>query len=496
MRKFNSLFKYLKNINKLIHNLLEKNLNKLKFDNLSRLVRSNKIFLTFVAVIILLLSYLSIPNIYSQSDIVKKLKIELSNKFGLEFNFINKINYKFFPRPHFITSESSIINKQNKISDINEIKIYLSLENLFKVKNINVKEVVLEGANFNLNKSNYNFFIKILDNNFNNSKFIINSGNIFYRNINNEVLFINKILKINYSYDHNELKNIFYSENEIFNLPYSFQLFNDKNKKKFNSKINIDILRFQAENQLIYDNDVSSGIVKFIYNNFDSFLDYKFKKNYFEFQFLDKSKNPKFLYNGKFNLKPFNSSFEGFAEELNLSYLFNSSALIAELLKTKIFNNENINFYLNIKANKILNFNNFVDINLNSKILEGLIDIDNTELQWKNYADLKLFDTLIYVKNGELFLDGSSKINLVSTDGIYKFLVTPKNYRKKIKHINLNFNYNFDQKIIKFKDIRIDGNTNQNLEKIFNNVPINDNELQNKIYLKKLLNEAIKSYSG
>ena len=53
MRKTGTFIKFLKNINYSINNLLEKNLNKLKFNNLINLGRSNKIILTFVALFIL-----------------------------------------------------------------------------------------------------------------------------------------------------------------------------------------------------------------------------------------------------------------------------------------------------------------------------------------------------------------------------------------------------------------------------------------------------------
>ena len=63
------IVKFFKNINLFINKLLEKNLNKLNSKNLISIVKSNKIFVTSVALIILFLSYLSIPNIYSQIDI-------------------------------------------------------------------------------------------------------------------------------------------------------------------------------------------------------------------------------------------------------------------------------------------------------------------------------------------------------------------------------------------------------------------------------------------
>ena len=133
MSKSIFFIRFLKNINKTISNLLEKNLNKLKFNNLINIARSNKIFLIFVALIILFLSYILIPNIYNQDEISKKLESQLINKFDLNFNFSQKLNYNFFPRPHFTSKDSIILINKDQISSIKKIKIFVSLENLFSM---------------------------------------------------------------------------------------------------------------------------------------------------------------------------------------------------------------------------------------------------------------------------------------------------------------------------------------------------------------------------
>ena len=162
----------------------------------------------------------------------QKFKKDLLNKLNLEFNFEKKLDYKFLPRPHFIINESSIIFNDNKISEIKKIKIYVSFKNLFSLKNMKVKDIIIEEGNFNLNKNNYGFFIDLLDNNFKDSKLEIINSNIFYRNLQNEVLFVNNITNAKYIYDPKESKNILYSKNNIFNLPYSIELFIDKDEKK------------------------------------------------------------------------------------------------------------------------------------------------------------------------------------------------------------------------------------------------------------------------
>ena len=496
MNRHNYFVKILIKINNFINSLLERNLNKLNAANLKKILINNKIFLTIILLVILFLSYLSIPNTFSQNQISAELKKNLSDKLNLEFNFEKKLNYKFLPRPHFITNESSIIFNKNKISKINKLKIYVSLENLFSLKNMKLHDVIIEDANFNLNENNYGFFIKILDSNFKDLKLEILDSNIFYRNLENDVLFINHIKNAKYIYDPKESKKILYSENNIFNLPYSLELSNNEYEKKLSSKIKIENLNLQVENQSTYGDELKTGLSEINFLNSKSIVEYQKGKNYFEFRLFDKPQKSKFSYNGKLNFEPFHSYLEGSAMEINFSHLFSANGIIKQLLKTEILNNKNVDFKLNISANKVKNFDVFTNIFLKSKIQEGLIDLDETKFSWKNYVNFNLTDSLIYIKNGKLVLDANSEINFINLDEVYKFLLTPKNLRKKINKMNINFTYLFDEKIIDINGIRVDGVINENLNSNFNLILLKDNNLQNKIYFKKLLNDAIRSYAG
>ena len=496
MSKRNSFEKYLKNISVSINNLLEKNLNRLNFNNLRILLINNKIIITIVAFIVLFISYLLLPTFYSQSDISKELKMEILEKYNLNINFTKRLNYNFFPRPYFETKESNILDRTGDISQIKKIKIYVSLDNLFSLKNLEVNDLIIENANFNLTEKNYNFFTQILDNNFSEIKLKIKNSNVFFRNNNKEVLFLNKILDMKYYYDPNELKNILNAKNEIFNLPYTIELFKNHNKKIIFSKINFSFLKLQIKNELTYQNDLKVGNIDFIFNKNKSKSIYQIKKNLFEFKFFDKLNDYNFLFEGKFNFKPFYSSLKGRSNELDISYLFNSNSVFKQLLKTEIFNNKNIDFKMNIIANQIYNNLNFENVDLKLKIQDGLIDVDETIFQWRDFSNFKLKETLIFVNQGELVLDGKLEIIINNYDEIYKYLLTPKNYRNEIKKIDLNFTYNFDQKIANLKDIKIDGKINQNVNIILNNLILKSDNLHNKIYFKNLLNEAIKNYAG
>jgi len=496
MTKSNPFVKNLKSINKSINSLFERNLNKLKFDNLKNIASNNKIILTVVAVLILFVSYLSIPTFYKQADIKKELKNKLLNKFNLDFTFNQKLEYRFLPRPHFVTKKSSIVENQENIAEISQIKIYVSLDNLFSTKHFNINEVILDRANFELNAKNSNFFIKLLNNDFLSANLKIKNSNIFFRNLENEVLFINKINNLNYSYDPKKLKNILYSENKIFNTPYYLELIYQEKEKKLYTKLNVEFLKLQIENIYQYDDDIKSGSATIILNKTKNLITYRTNNNFFEFNYYDELDKQKFLYNGKFNFKPFFSTVEGFADEINVSHLFSTNAFFAELLKTEIFNSKNIDFKLNINANKIKNNRNFINLILEFKIQDGFIDIDDSSIEWRNNSNIKLTDTLFIVKEGKLFLDGKSKINITNSNNIYKYLLTPKNFRKKLNTIDLRFSYSFDEKIIMISDLAIDGKYNQKVNNKLKNIYFRDTDMQNRILFKNLINDLLEAYAG
>ncbi len=487
---------FFKKFSKFINNLLEKNLNKLNVHNFKNLLINNKIFLSIVALIILILSYISFPNIHNKDEVALEIKKNLKNKLNLEFNFKEDLDYKFLPRPHFATSNSSINFKKDKITEIKKLKVYVSLKNLFSLKNIKLNHVILEEANFNLNKENYNFLFNLLDSNFNDFKFEILKSNVFYRSLENEVLFINNINNAKYYFDPKEIKNILDANNEIFNLPYSIKIFDDKIEKAIHSKINIESLRLKIDNQTSYTDTNYLGFSEINLINTKSLFDYQIKNDLFEFKFFEKLQNPEFSYTGKINFKPFYSNITGKTNKLNLAPLFSSNAIIKELLKTEILNNKNIDFNLIVAGNNIKEFDDFKNVLFKSKIQEGLVDIDQSKVTWKNNIDFEFLDSLIFVKEGKLVLDSNVEISINNSNELYMFLLTPKNFRKKISKVNIGFTYLFDEKNIKVKNIMIDEKILEKSKYTFDDILLKENKLQNKIYFKNLLNELIKNYAG
>ena len=102
----------------------------------------------------------------------------------------------------------------------------------------------------------------------------------------------------------------------------------------------------------------------------------------------------------------------------------------------------------------------------------------------------------MHLKNNNLILDAILSVKIKDHNKVYKFFQTPLKYRKKIKKIEFNINYNFDQLTLNLNDIKVDGLINVNVNKTLNQLILKDTKLQNRIYFKNLINKAIKFYSG
>ena len=499
MRKQNFFVNFLKKINSFINSLLEKKLNKLNFlfepKKLLSFLSFKRIFWFISAIFIIIFSYLSIPYFYNSEKLVNKFQNQLYKNLDINFE-LNDFTYNFFPKPNFEFKKTKFYNNKIASTNVEQIKIFISPKYLFSLDNIKINSVILEDANFNLNKKNYNFFVNLLRRDFSNFNFEINNSNIFYRNLENDVLFINKINKLKYYLNLNDKKNTLLTKNEIFNVPYTLELKDFIKEKKIISKIDINFLNLKVINEFNYKNNKKNGLIKFLQNKEKSEGSYSIEKNYFNFNFIDKSLNDNFKYEGKINFVPFFSEIFGEIKKINTSKIFDSKAIIVQLFKTQLLNNKNLNIDTIIKAKKIEPFNNLINLILNFKIKEGLIDINDTKFSWSNNVDFKISDSLLYVKDNNLVLDGNIVIEIFNINEIYKFLKSPRNYRKEIEKIKLNFAYNFDQKVTTLNNIEIDGLVNQQVNQILNEIISKDSLLQNRVYLKSLINKALKSYAG
>jgi len=499
IKKINHFINSLKNffLNKL-NNLFKIKSIKLNFISKKKKLRvfsiNNRTSYLSLGVFFFLLSYLSAPFFYNNYKLIDKIEGELSKNLNIDFNLSEKFTYSFFPRPHFTFKQVSLLNKFQKSG---KIKVDIPINKLIFLKNIKIKDIVLSNINFDINKENYNFFTELLKNDFSNFKFEIKNSNIFFRNIKNDVLFINKINHLKYYYDKKKLSNFLIADNEIFNLFYNIKFKNDFVNKKITSVLNSSSLDLKIDNSLDYKYpNKKEGLINIFHNKKKSNAVYNYGKDLFEFNFSERSVSPNFSYKGSINLKPFFSESSGLFEKVNLKKFLNPNSILIQFLKTEILNNKNLNMNTSLNIKRVDTLPNLNNLILKLKIREGLIDINQTSINWLEIADIKISDSLILMNDSNLVLDGLVTIQINDFQEFYKSFQTPRNYRKEIKKIEFNLSYNFDQFTADLDDIRIDGVIDPNINKILKQLILKNNKLQNRIYIKNLINQAMKFYAG
>ena len=501
MNKHSNLSKFFKKFSFLISSLYIKNTKKLNFNEkktvISQFVSAKRVFVAFIIFVILGFSYLSVPVFYDESKIENEIKSQLLKSYNINFKLSKNIKYGIFPRPNYKFKDVQIFNDQNReFADVETLKINLKMSNFFSVKKLKIKEVFFKNAKFEMNKKNFDFFFNLLESDFSKSNIKILDSYIFFKNDQDEVLLINKIKQMNYYYDKKKIQNILIVKNEIFNIPYYLEFYNDKDKKKIFSKININILKSSFESEYDYRENLKKGLINIKNDKNKSQINFTLSEEKLIFDLSDKMSDRNFKYNGEINLKPFYFDFSGKLKKISLDHFISSNSILLQFLKTETLNNQNLNITSTIKAKKILPYQKLINFLLNVRIKEGLIDIDESNFSWSNFADFEISESLIFLNDNNLALDGKMRIKVRDYDEIYKFFQTPRNHRKEINDLEFLFNYNFDQEIISISDLKIDNQSNKKVGEILKNLVTQENALQNRIYLKNLINSAIKAYAG
>jgi len=483
-----------------INNLIERNLNKLNFKkskkNQVKLVSNNKVFFIFMILIVFCISYLFIPILYNKSKLVAKFENQLLKNSGINFILSKNPKYMISPTPHFVFNDSLIQNKKDRLADIKKIRVFISIRSLFSFKKLKIKDVVIEDINLNLNKENFIFIKKILINEISNIKIETKKGNIFYKNFDNEVLFINKILNSKIFYDNEKQIKVFKANNEIFNIPYSVNLENNNKIKKIFLNLNSKAIRLKIQNELNYSDELKIGLLNLIYRNSKTSINYELNKDFLKFSSLKKNTNQEDFLSGLINFKPFYLSLFSKLDKLNLSNLIDEDSLLLEIFKAEILNNENLTMDLDISSVELHSNDSWNDLRLKIKIAEGLINLNNSEIKWKDFVNFKLLNSSLNIYNNELVLSGRLFLNIEKLDKFYNFFQTPKKFRSSIKQIELDFTYNFDRKLERFDNIKVNKKISVNVSKFLDQLNSKKSSLKNKIYLKNFVNQILKVYAG
>ncbi len=464
MSKHNLLNKKIKKQFLTINDLIESNFNKLKYfkSNYKKILfsKDNRVFLIVGGVAILTLFYFLIPTFFNKDIIQTKIKNQIFRNYDVNIKFNEKIYYGLLPKPHFSAKNLSILLDDKEIGITKNLKVYIGLNNFLSVNDIEIKDLVFNKADFSIDFSGLKFFEKLLKTEPNEHKIIFKKSNIFFKNKDEEVLFINKIYNGKFYYDSINLQNVLDAKNEIFKVPYKISLINDKFNKKFYAKFNSNKIRLNINNEIDYENKFYAGIVDILFINKNTSFKFKIDNESFDFS-SDTNKNS---YEGFIDFKPFYLYAKLNYEGISTKNLFNHDSIFIDLMESEVFGNNNLSASIDLEVKDITNINELNNLFLKISLEDGKIRFSESKILWKDDLKITLNDSFIIADNNEMNLLGTLSLDFKNIDNFYSSFQIPKKNRKKIKKIELDFIYNFQQKSFRFENAKVDTRQNSNLE--------------------------------
>ena len=494
----------MKQIIKNFNNLIEKTIFKVKnkTNNNFQISNFNKYLITFITLLFFYLFYLSIPALYDKTWLQKNIESKLFEEFKINFSTSSDISYYILPAPHFLIKDSKILkdgsNKFRAISQIKNLKVFIKQNNFFDKEKINFKEIVIDNANFSLLKNDLKLLNNLSNNKFSNKKIKIEDSNFFIKDSLNETIFIVKIIKAFFFFDNKKLFNLLDLKGEVFNIPFDLDLTNTISSQK-NKEINIFAKKLRINIFNESNRDKKNFITgKNIISLFNSTINtqYNIQDNKITFVSINSIiDNNKVKYSGEISISPFDLNLDINLGNFNLSKVLDFNSIFFEFINTGLLFNENItaNTILTITSSKSEKIIKNSKINFN--IVNGEINFNKTKFSNNKVGSIKVKNSSLFFKNEKLTLNADIKIDINDSNYLFFLLQTNKKYRKEIKNIFINLNYDFSTNQVEFNNIQIDENViNDNLLKIIED--LNDINLITFNKSKRILNKLMQAYEG
>ena len=159
---------------------------------------------------------------------------------------------------------------------------------MLDIKSIKIKKIIFLNTDFYLNSKDLIFFDKFLKGNLKDKELEIKKSNIFFKNLQDEVLFISKIKNIFYGYDKKDQNNFLKVDSKLFNIKNVSRFFYIDEKLKYNIKFKELDLNLDG----ILDIGNKYGQFELILSNFLLSVNHKHDKNNISFSnFTTKNEN-------------------------------------------------------------------------------------------------------------------------------------------------------------------------------------------------------------
>ena len=387
--------------------------------------------------------FFSIPTFYDYKKYNQKIEETINNEFKIKIHNLEGISFRFIPSPHLLIKKADLKikeNEKNPLSEITNLKMFISILDLYKHDKFKIKRVHIDKANIYFNELSLNNFIQNLKSNIVNN-LIIRKSTLFFKNKEDKIILISTVKNLNYRIDFKNNKKILNIIGNIFDSNYEYKYvidYQDPNLQQATLELkNPNLL---IENK-IRDNHSSSshtqeGVMDIQFLNQKNTIKYDIKNSniFFKNKGLN---NSNFDIDGAVNFKPFHFDLLINIKKVDLTNIEN--------LIYKIYLNKKLK-YENLSGSTIINFNNIDNKIMNKGFIklkfEGskLSPVSET-FYLKDFAILEISD-YEYLENIDQILQMKIKVNIINNDKFNRFLF---NYKKnKITDENIYFIYQYN----------------------------------------------------
>ena len=450
----------------------------------------NKIAISIASLVILFFSYFLIPVFYKEDKIKTSLTNQILDRYDIKVEFNEKIKYGIFPKPFFYTKNLDIKHDEKVIANSDYVKFYISFKNFFLSENISTKDLVFNDTEFNINSKNINFFLKALNSSDKENQFIFKKSKFFYKDQNDDLLFLSKIKNFSFFYDEVNTFQKVKTNFEVFNIPFKLDISKNVVNENKNIKLSSKKIRLDIETSIDYSEDQISGFFDITSINKRNLFTYAIKNN--SLNFLSSEKD----FKGEVSFKPFY-----FSTDLNFNFvsqkkIFQSESLLIDLLDSELLNNPNLNASVNIKINKIDKFENLKDFFSKIHLGEGRILMKNFNTYWNDSVIIKSNEIEFLNDVDGKKLVGEIIFNFEDIEKFFRHFQIKRNYRDVFETIKLDFVYDFTIDKITMNNFRIDDKSFQKIDKFLDKYNKNENNSFNKFTIRKFVKEFFKVYAG
>ena len=128
-------------------------------------------------------------------------------------------------------------------------------------------------------------------------------------------------------------------------------------------------------------------------------------------------------------------------------------------------------------------------------LIDGKLNINKTRLINKKIGLIELDNSNLSYENNRLILSTDIIVDIKNSNKLFSLLQTNKQFRKPIKNILINLDYDFSSNEINFNKIKIENQEiSDELLRIIDG--FNDNKLNNWNKSKQILNNFFEIYEG